>query len=157
MRLVQYLAAAACLALVGCSPSATEEAAETHASPTIDVTGAFLVEPPVGRDVTMGGFTITATGAPFQLVSVSSDMAERVELHTMSMDDGVMKMRQVDGFDIEPGTALVLDRGGNHLMLFGLSPSLAAGGTSELVLTLTDESGAEQTVSTTAEIRGLGD
>ena len=55
-----------------------------------------------------------------RLVSASSPMADRVELHTHIMKDNVMKMRRVDGFDVPAGGKVKLEPGGNHLMLFGL-------------------------------------
>ena len=150
MRLVSFVLATACLVMSACSSPAADE-------PAIEVSDAYIVEAPAGRDITAGGFTLRVTGGPLYLAGVSSDMAERVELHTMSMEGGMMQMRRVEGFDVGPGAPLVLERGGNHLMLFGLSSELAAGGTSELVLTLTDESGAEITFPATAEIVPLGD
>lgn len=54
-----------------------------------------------------------------RLVSASSPMVERIELHTHVMKDNVMKMRRVDGFDVPAGGQVKLEPGGNHLMLFG--------------------------------------
>lgn len=55
-----------------------------------------------------------------RLVSASSPMAERVELHTHIMQDNIMKMRRVDAFDVPAGGTTELAPGGNHLMIFGL-------------------------------------
>ena len=48
-------------------------------------------------------------------------------------------------------TPLVLERGGNHLMFFGLGP-IEVGSQVDLSLTFTDESGTEIKVDTKAEV-----
>lgn len=71
-----------------------------------------------------------------RLIAATSDVAERVELHTHVEDNGVMKMVEVaEGFAIPPGGTRVLDRGGDHVMLLGLRRSLAHGDTVPLTLT----------------------
>ena len=58
-----------------------------------------------------------------RLVSVASDAAKKVELHTHEAgDNGVMKMREVeDGFVIPANGAHALARGGDHVMFMGLN------------------------------------
>ncbi len=139
--------------LATCSPAGAP-AAE---SAVIEVQGAFLMEPAGGRDVTSGGFEVTVSGAPVSLVAAETPLAGRVELHTMEMDDGVMRMRQVEAFEVSEDQPLVLERGGNHLMVYGLSEDFAAAGETDLLLTFRDSGGNEQTVVTTAEIRSRTD
>ena len=55
-----------------------------------------------------------------RLVSASSPMADRVELHTHTMENNVMKMRRIDGVDVPGGGHAELLPGGHHLMIFGL-------------------------------------
>jgi len=64
---------------------------------------------------------------PLHLISASSDIAERVELHSHIMNDGMMQMRQVQSITIEPNSQVALRPGGFHVMLFGLKSSLAEG------------------------------
>jgi copper(I)-binding protein len=71
-----------------------------------------------------------------RLLSARSPVAERVELHRMSMEGDVMQMRQVDGIDLPPGQAVELKPGGLHLMLMGLKRPLEAGSRVPLVLQL---------------------
>ena len=75
----------------------------------------------------------------------------------MSMEDGVMRMRKVEQLDVAEDAPLVLESGGANLMLFGVSPDIEIGETVDLILTLTDSQGTESTLTTEAEIRGLGD
>lgn len=88
-----------------------------------------------------------------QLVGVTSDVAEAVELHQSAMQDGSMSMRQVDGIDLPAGGAAVLEPGGFHVMLVGVTAELAEGDTVDLILEFANA--GEQTVS--AEVVPLGD
>lgn len=63
-----------------------------------------------------------------RLVSATSPRSERVEIHTMTMDGGVMRMRQLPGGVAVPANGeLRLAPGGNHLMLIGLKQPLKQG------------------------------
>lgn len=73
--------------------------------------------------------------ADCRLTGVSSDAAERVELHTHAEQDGVMKMQKIEGgIDIPAGADHALVRGGDHVMLMGLTKPLADGDTIALAL-----------------------
>lgn len=58
-----------------------------------------------------------------RLIGVTSDAAQRVELHTHLEDaNGVMRMIHVeDGFDIPSGGEIVMQRGAAHVMFMGLT------------------------------------
>lgn len=68
-----------------------------------------------------------------KLVSAQSPVAETVEIHTHTHEDGVMKMRKVDGVDVAAGATVTLAPGGLHIMLIGLKAPLKAGETVPLV------------------------
>ena len=54
---------------------------------------------------------------PDRLIAITSANAATVEIHQMSMDDNVMKMRQItDGLEIPAGGKVELSPGGLHLM-----------------------------------------
>jgi periplasmic copper chaperone A len=85
-----------------------------------------------------------------RLVAVETPAAERGEIHTMSMDDGVMRMRQLpDGLALPAGEDVTLKPGAEHLMLMAPTSAFDEGG--EVDLTLTFENAPAQTVS--AQIR----
>lgn len=86
-------------------------------------------------------------------VEIPSEYADRAELHTHMHENGVMKMRQVEGIDLPAGEETVLKPGGDHIMLMGLKKKLEAGTT--IPLTLTFEKSAKTPVK--AEIRSLKD
>ncbi len=77
-----------------------------------------------------GGFLVitNAGGKEDRLVSVSSPAANEVQLHTMSMDGGVMRMRQVtDGLPVPAHGTLELKPGGFHVMFIGLKAPFTLG------------------------------
>lgn len=81
-----------------------------------------------------------------RLLSVSSDAADRAELHTHTLDtNGVMHMGEVtEGFPIVGQEAHMLDRAGDHIMLLGLKQGLKQGDT--VTVTLKFERGEELVV-----------
>ena len=79
-----------------------------------------------------------------RLVSVSSPVAKKAELHTMSMAGMVMQMRPLAGLDIPAGRPLTLKPGGEHVMLLGLSRPLQEG--ESFPLTLNFERAGPRTV-----------
>lgn len=74
-----------------------------------------------GAPAGAGFLTITNHGrTEDRLVGVASPAARRVELHEMSMDGGIMRMRAVQGgLAIAPGATLTLAPGGYHIMFIG--------------------------------------
>jgi copper(I)-binding protein len=77
---------------------------------------------------------LQTTGAADRLISGSTPVAKEVELHTHVMEGGVAKMRPVAAIEIAPGTPTVLEPGGPHVMLRGLTQKLEAGATMPLTL-----------------------
>ncbi|TFH87516.1 copper chaperone PCu(A)C [Billgrantia azerbaijanica] len=72
---------------------------------------------------------ISVTGdTPAVLVGASSPASESVEIHDMSMDEGVMRMRRVERLEVAPGTTQRMRPGGGyHLMLMNLVAPLNDG------------------------------
>jgi hypothetical protein len=70
-----------------------------------------------------------------RLTGVSSPVAEKAEVHSSSMQNGIMKMRRLDAIDFKPGETLVLKPMGDHIMLFNLKQPLKEGDTVDLTLT----------------------
>ena len=84
-----------------------------------------------------------------KLVAASSPIAKKAEMHTMSMEGMVMKMRPVAGIDLPAGQAVTLQPGGLHIMLVDLAKPLKAGQT--FPLTLTFEKAGSKTVNVAVE------
>ena len=148
MKAITLLLAAACAAntlpaslalsahssLAGAPRAAAATLAETAAD-TVYKVGRLVIEAPWTR-ATPGGakvggayLKITNTGAEAdRLVGGSLPIATAVEVHEMSMTDGVMKMRKLErGLEIKPGQTVELKPGGYHLMFTGLRQALQQG------------------------------
>lgn len=85
------------------------------------------------------------TGSDDRLVSASSDISARVELHTHIVDGDVMRMVEVEeGFPVAAGESIMMERGGKHVMFLGLNGPLNSG--DEVEVTLTFENAGDVTV-----------
>lgn len=109
------------------------------------VAGAWVRSNPVPGRPTAGYLTITGGGAPDRLVAATSP-GLRIEMHSMTMDAGVMKMARIEALPVPASARVALASGGTHLMIFGLT-----GTPKSIPLTLVFGSGAQ--VATTAEVR----
>ena len=87
-------------------------------------------------------------GADDALLSGSSPAAAKVEIHTMSMDGNVMKMRALDQLELKAGQKIEMKPGsGVHIMLMGLKKPLAVGDKFPLTLNFRKAGKLETTVS----------
>ena len=69
-----------------------------------------------------------------RLVSAAGEVSETIELHTVRMEESMMKMRRIDAIPVVPGIPTMLKPGGFHIMLLGLKQPLVAGRTFPLRL-----------------------
>jgi periplasmic copper chaperone A len=69
-----------------------------------------------------------------RLISATTPASARTEIHTMRHENGVMKMRRIDGIDIGKDAKAALSPSGDHLMLMDLDAPLQAGKTYPLDL-----------------------
>jgi copper(I)-binding protein len=104
--------------------------------------GAIRVEHPSTRPTPPGArtggvyFTLHNTGGePDRLLRVASPAAEAAELHSMTMDGNVMRMRAVRAIDVPARSSVALASGGYHVMLIGLRHPIAVGAGVPLTLT----------------------
>lgn len=94
-------------------------------------------------------------GTADRLVGGSSPIAEKVEIHTMEMTGGIMKMRPLaDGLEVPAGAKVELAPGGFHVMLIGLKQPIVEG--DKVPLTLTFEKGGDIEVELAADKMGAG-
>ncbi len=101
--------------------------AETHCVIVFD---KMQVRATIGTMPTSAAYlSITSPGPDGdRLLNVVSDLAGKTELHTMIMDNGIMRMRQIEGgIEIPAGKTVYLAPGGTHIMLMGLTAPLQAG------------------------------
>ena len=110
---------------------AAAAASSSHAEDapsTIHVERPWARATPNGAKVAAGYLTIRNDGdAPDRLVSVTSEAAGRIAPHTMSMADGLMKMRPLADVTIPAHATVTLKPGADHLMLEDLARPLKPG------------------------------
>ncbi|MEI7925557.1 MAG: copper chaperone PCu(A)C [Chloroflexota bacterium] len=158
------------LAATACSGATTPTATPTGTPPT-NHTPAATASPtatptPAGPSVTMSDVWARATpglpdensavyavlqnkGAKAERVvsaSVPAAIAKRVELHTTVQEAGVMKMVQVEGYDLPASGTVKLEPGGNHIMLLGIAKQFKVGDTFTVTLKLQSGSTIESKV-----------
>lgn len=126
--------------------TAPEPAAHAHMHhQAIAVTQPFARATPPGAKVAGGFMTLTNDGAQDdRLVSITTPAAGRVEMHQMVMQDDVMRMRPLpDGIPVPAGRTVLLQPGGDHLMMMDLAAPLKQGDSVPLTLVF-EHAGAVQ-------------
>lgn len=102
-----------------------------YAQNAIRIESAWSRETPPSAKTGAGFLTITNSGsAPDRLLSISAAVAAKAEIHTMSIDGGVMRMRPLPGgIAIAPGATAIFKPDGNHIMFIGLKRAFKKGET----------------------------
>jgi len=106
-----------------------------------------------GATIAGGYMVIRNQGAAGdRLVSASSPAAAKVELHVSSNDHGIMKMREVAGYDVPPKGKFELKPGGAHMMFMDIKHPFKEG--EKVPVTLKFEKAGE--VKTDFVVGGMG-
>ena len=122
------------------------------ATDQITISDAYVRAVPPGQPNSASFMEIKNSGnVDHALVGGSSPVAEVVELHTHTMEGGMMRMRQIDKIDLPAGQRVTLQPGGMHVMLIGLKQQLRPD--EHASITLKYEDGSETTLE--APIRKL--
>ena len=118
------------------------------------ITQAWSRATPGGAKIAGGYLTIENKGTtPDRLIGGAGDVAGKIEVHEMSMKDGVMTMRPLDkGLTIEPGKTVKLAPGGYHLMMLDLKSPLKQG--DKVPVTLEFEKAGK--VALSLDVQGVG-
>lgn len=120
----------------------------------VQVEGAWSRATAPGQDAGMVDMSITSK-QDGTLVGLSSTACKSVELHSMTHEDGMMKMREVKELALPAGKTVNLGENGYHLMLIGLKAPLVAGGKVPLTLTVRFANKRLVKVGVNAEVRPL--
>ncbi len=125
------------------SDNVAEEASESVATTATEVTiaDAWVRENVPGQKVGAAYMTLNSPQKSELVYAEAVDAAGTVEIHSMTMNDGVMKMRMLEALTLEPNTPVTLAPGGFHLMLFDLKQPLQAGQEVSFRLCFKDEQG----------------
>ena len=142
-----YAALASCLLS---QPSGAENAV----SGNLAITQAWSRATPGGAKVAGGYLTIENRGAgPDRLLSGSTELARKLEIHEMAVNGGVMTMRPIEGgLIIAPGSSVKFAPGGYHLMLLDLNAPLRQG--EQVPVTLTFERAGA--IEVLFDVQGVG-
>ncbi len=120
-------------------------------APEINITDNWVRATAEGQDVGAAYMTITSA-SDTSLVNVESSASDSIEIHSMSMENGIMKMRMLEQLDLKAKTPNKLAPGGFHLMLFDLKNPLKAGETVSFSLHFKNEAGKETLVTISSPI-----
>src|SRR5262245_33560813 len=120
-----HLIGVAASVLLAAGTSAQEQAPSYKVGPLV-IEAPWARATPGGAKVAAGYLKITNTGQQAdRLIGGSLPVATAVEIHEMTMNGGVMKMRKLDkGLEIGPGQSVDLKPGGTHVMFTGLREGL---------------------------------
>jgi copper(I)-binding protein len=140
MKLTPYLASL----VIGAAALCANAQEFRHGALTITQPHARATVP--GQRAGAGYLKLHNSGPADRLLSASTAVSESVELHSMTMDGDVMRMRQLDAIELPAGKTIELKPGGLHLMLMGLKAPLKAG--DSFVLKLKFEKAGEVSVQT---------
>lgn len=103
----------------------------------LKIENAFTRPTPGGATAAAGYVTIVNSGStPDRLVSATSDISAKTQIHEMKMDNGVMEMRELtDGLPIPAGATVALSPGGYHIMFVDLKHPVKPGDVIHTTLT----------------------
>jgi len=89
----------------------------------IEISDARINPPLPGQTTAVAFMTFDIKSESDRLLGISSPISDRIELHTHTMQDGIMRMRQTDGINLPKGRTVKLEPGGLHVMIFDANVS----------------------------------
>ncbi|MDP2135569.1 MAG: copper chaperone PCu(A)C [Sulfuritalea sp.] len=102
-----------------------------------------------------GAFMQITSAQDARLVEASSPVAGVVEVHEMTMEKDVMKMRAIKGLDLPAGKTVELKPGGYHVMLMDLKQQMKEGDTVPVTLVVEGKDKKRSTLEVKAPVRPL--
>ena len=132
------------LALSLMTASAANYAQDLNSQDAVTIKDAWVRASAPGQNVGAAYMTLLSTQNA-SLIHAESNVTKSVEIHSMSMQNGVMKMRMLEKLALSANKPYKLAPGGFHLMLFDLKQPLAEGQQVEFELTFkSDDTGSKQ-------------
>jgi copper(I)-binding protein len=128
-------------------------ASAAQAAAVVEVKDAWVRATVPGQKVA-GAYLEIQSRSAARLVGARSPVAKSAEIHSMSNDGGVMKMRHLDALDLPAGQSVRLEPNGNHIMLFDIKQPLEAGARVPLTLII-EQKGKRKSVEVQAEVRAV--
>ena len=118
----------------------------------VAISNAWVRATAPGQEVGAAYMTLQSA-RDITLIKTESAAAGSVEIHSMTMNDGVMQMRKMDTLPLSAGKPAKLEPGGFHLMLFDLKKPLKAGEQVEFTLHFKDSAGKTNVMKLSAPIK----
>ena len=109
----------------------------------------------VAQQKATGAFMQITSAQDARLVEARSPVAGVVEVHEMSMEKDVMKMRAVKGLDLPAGKSVELKPGGFHVMLMDLKQQMKEGDTVAVTLVVEGKDKKRTMVEVKAPVKPL--
>lgn len=126
----------------------------TAALAQVDVKDPW-VRATVQQQKNTGAFMQLTTKQDARLVEVHSPAASVTEIHEMSMENNIMKMRPIPGLDLPAGKTIELKPGGYHIMLLNLKQQIKDGDLVPMTLVIESKDKKRQTVELQVPARPL--
>jgi copper(I)-binding protein len=123
-----------------------------QADNSVVISNAWVRASAPGQEVGAAYMTLQST-RDTTLIKTESATAGSVEIHSMTMNNGVMQMRRMDTLPLSAGKPTKLEPGGFHLMLFDLKNPLKAGEQVEFTLHFKDGTGKTSVMKLSAPIK----
>lgn len=142
--------------MLALSPLSAGAAEPVTTADTVKLTDAWVRATNPGQAVGAAYLTLSSA-QDVTLTKVESDLTESVEIHSMSMQNGVMKMRMLDTLSLVAGKPYRLAPGGFHLMLFDLKKPLNVGEQVNFVLYFKNKNNAEFKQNIKAMVKSSAD
>ncbi len=138
-----------CLLLLSAAHAQAEPASSTA---LVRIQDAWVRPSHPGQAIGAAYMTLTSR-KDVRLVEARADVSDSVEIHSMTMENGVMKMRMLESVTLSAGKPYKLAPGGFHLMLFDLKKPLRPGDSVNFVLTfkLANQAVLKQNVKATVQ------
>ena len=109
----------------------------------------------VSQQKATGAFMQITSVQDARLVEAKSPAAGAVEVHEMTMEKDIMKMRAIKGLDLPAGKSVELKPGGYHVMLMDLKQQMKEGDTVPLTLVVEGKDKKRTTVEVKAMVKPL--
>lgn len=144
-KLIVAATTAACLAGAALAHAADEG---------VQVRNAWVRATAPGQKVAGAYMDITTT-VNKRLVRVDTPWAATVEIHETTMENGVMKMRKIEGIDLPANKTVKLAPGGNHVMLIDIVKPLEEGDSVPLTIIVENADKSTEKWLVPAEVKAV--
>ncbi|RXD04044.1 copper chaperone PCu(A)C [Sphingomonas sp. UV9] len=104
----------------------------------LSVDGAYIRLGAVTGRPAAAYFTVHGGPTPATLISVTTDVAIKAEMHETMAKDGVTSMAPLTRIEIPAKTDVAFAPGGRHVMLFNMNPGIKPGARAMLTFAFSD-------------------